>query len=31
LFSYITQNWRGKPLVSRQAVVSGCAKTPQAA
>jgi Rhodopirellula transposase DDE domain len=27
LFSYITQNWRGKPLVSRQAVVSLIAAT----
>ena len=27
LFSYITQNWRGKPLVSRQAIVSLIAAT----
>jgi Rhodopirellula transposase DDE domain len=27
LFSFITQNWRGKPLVSRQAVVSLIAST----
>lgn len=27
LFSYITQNWRGKPLVSRQAIVQLIANT----
>jgi len=27
LFSFITQNWRGKPLVSRQAIVSLIAST----
>jgi Rhodopirellula transposase DDE domain len=27
LFSYITQNWRGKPLVSRQAIVNLIAST----
>src|SRR5437660_2630570 len=27
LFSFITQNWRGKPLVSRQAVVNLIAST----
>jgi hypothetical protein len=27
LFSYITKNWRGKPLVSRQAIVSLIANT----
>src|SRR5207244_1568287 len=27
LFSYITQNWRGKPLVSRQAIISLIAAT----
>src|SRR5213075_237386 len=27
LFSFITQNWRGKPLVSRQAIVNLIAGT----
>src|SRR4029077_18150137 len=27
LFSFITQNWRGKPLVSRQAIVQLIANT----
>jgi hypothetical protein len=30
LFSFITQNWRGQPLISRQAIVNLVARSPHA-